>query len=81
MITANIHQAKTHLSKLIERAEAGEDVVIARAGSPRVRLVPIHSAERPRPGAWLGSMRGEVAVSPDISDVDRKFAALMTEGD
>ena len=78
MITANIHQAKTNLSKLIEQAEAGEEVVIARAGSPRVRLVPVHPPQRPKPGAWLGSMKGEVSLSPDIDEVDRQFTDLMT---
>lgn len=41
MVIANIHQAKTNLSKLIEQAEAGEDVVIARNGKPAVRLTPV----------------------------------------
>lgn len=41
MVVANIHQAKTNLSRLIEQAEAGEDVVIARNGKPAVRLTPI----------------------------------------
>ena len=41
MISANMHQAKTQLSKLIQQAEAGEDVVISRAGKPVVRLVPV----------------------------------------
>jgi prevent-host-death family protein len=49
----NIHEAKTHLSRLIERALAGEEVVIAKSGHPLVRLVRI---ERPKPE--LGSARG-----------------------
>ena len=44
----NMHQAKTHFSKLVERAEAGEDIVIARYGRPVARLVPIGNAEAPR---------------------------------
>ena len=43
----NIHEAKTHLSKLIERVEAGEEFVIARAGRPAARLVPLERAGRP----------------------------------
>ena len=43
----NIHEAKTHLSKLIERVEAGEEFVIARAGRPAARLVPLERVGRP----------------------------------
>lgn len=61
--TINIHDAKTHLSRLIERVEAGEEVVIARAGRPVARLVPLHRTTRPRvPGRW----RGQVAMAPDF---------------
>lgn len=58
----NMHEAKTELSKLIERALAGEDVVIARAGVPVVRLVPVA-----RPGQRvLGQWRGKVRVADDF---------------
>jgi prevent-host-death family protein len=46
----NIYDAKTHLSRLIDRAQAGEDIVIARAGKPLVRLVPIEDALPRQPG-------------------------------
>jgi prevent-host-death family protein len=52
----NIHEAKTHLSRLIERVEAGEEVVIARAGRPVAQRVPIERRTRPR---VLGSLRGQ----------------------
>ncbi len=52
--TVNIHEAKTHLSRLLEDAVAGEDIVIAKAGKPKVRLVPI---EEP-PKRKLGFMEG-----------------------
>ncbi|NLT69206.1 MAG: type II toxin-antitoxin system prevent-host-death family antitoxin [Verrucomicrobiaceae bacterium] len=48
--TVNIHEAKTHLSRLIERAEQGEEIVIAKAGTPKVRLTPV--ADSPT-GAFL----------------------------
>lgn len=54
-----IHQAKTHLSRLIEQACAGEEVVISRGSVPMVRLVPIQPPERRR---VFGSMRGEIAI-------------------
>jgi len=59
----NIHEAKTHLSRLVERIEAGEEIVIARAGRPVARLVSYRARTRPRtPGAWLGLVR----LAPDF---------------
>jgi prevent-host-death family protein len=58
----NIHEAKTHLSRLVERVEAGEEVVIARAGRPVARLVPMARRTRPR---VLGALRGQIWVAPD----------------
>jgi prevent-host-death family protein len=55
MTKATIHEAKTHLSKLIQKALAGEDVVIAKGGQPVVRLVPILDQQRKqRFGGWQG---------------------------
>ncbi len=63
----NIHEAKTHLSRLVERIEAGEEIVIARAGRPVARLVPYWARTRPRtPGAW----RGLVRLAPDFDRTD-----------
>lgn len=57
MLLMNVYEAKTQLSRLIERALRGEEVVIAKAGEPLVRLVPFHAAEEPRrPGGaevWM----------------------------
>jgi prevent-host-death family protein len=53
----NMHDAKSQLSRLVERAQAGEEIVIARAGSPAVRLVPVAGRVR-RPGALAGRIRG-----------------------
>ena len=51
----NVHEAKTHLSRLLERVEAGEEVVIGRAGKPVARLVPFRPEQDPRvPGGWEG---------------------------
>ncbi len=56
--TVNIHEAKTHLSRLVERVEGGEEVVIARAGRPVARLVPFRVRTAPRtPGLWRGRIR------------------------
>ena len=53
--TVNLYEAKTKLSELVDRAAAGEEIVIAKAGKPKARLVPI-AATRPKrkPGAWKG---------------------------
>ena len=52
----NVHQAKTELSRLLEAVEAGEDVVIARAGVPVARLVPVRADQR-TPGRLTGLVR------------------------
>ncbi len=59
----NMHQAKTSLSRLVERALDGEDVVIARNGEPLVRLVPIAKQREPR---IPGRMKGKIWISPDF---------------
>lgn len=54
MSQVNVHEAKTHLSRLLQRVEAGEEVVIARAGKPVARLVPVETASRRRFGLDAG---------------------------
>jgi prevent-host-death family protein len=55
----NIHDAKTHFSRLVERAERGEEIVIGRAGKPVAKLVPYRGGQSfPRtPGGWEGRIR------------------------
>jgi prevent-host-death family protein len=61
----NIHEAKTHFSKLVERAEKGEDIVIARAGKPVARLVAFHE----RPGARKpGALKGKIWIADDFDE-------------
>ena len=65
--TVNIHEAKTHLSRLVERVEAGEEIVIARAGRPVARLVPLRRSTKPGvPGHW----RGQIVIAPDFDAVN-----------
>jgi prevent-host-death family protein len=53
----NIYEAKTHLSELVERAQAGEEIVIAKAGRPMARLVPLrHAGPARAPGRWAKSV-------------------------
>ena len=54
MVTINVHEAKTHLSRLIAQVEAGEEVVIARNGKPVVRLMPVQQRGPREPGSWKG---------------------------
>jgi prevent-host-death family protein len=54
--TVNVHEAKTHLSRLLERVEAGEEIVLARNGKAIARLVPVGRIAR-RPGAMKGRIR------------------------
>jgi prevent-host-death family protein len=63
MRTVNIHEAKTHLSRLLEEVSTGEEVVIARAGKPVARLVPVRSVSRRRK---LGVLVGKFAVPRDF---------------
>lgn len=60
----NIHEAKTRLSQLIEQVEAGGEVVIARAGSPVVRLVAVDGR---RPRRVLGVLAGQIVISGDYN--------------
>lgn len=63
METVNIHQAKTHLSKLLERAACGEEIIIAKAGKPIARLTGYHEDECARTG---GQWKGLVRLSKDF---------------
>jgi prevent-host-death family protein len=63
MATVNLHAAKTRLSRLVDKAVAGEDVVIAKAGRPMVRLVPIETKSR-RTG--FGTLKGKIRINGDF---------------
>ena len=59
MKTVNVHEAKTHLSRLLERARAGEEIVIAKSGRPYARLVPL---EGRGPERRAGTLKGRIRV-------------------
>jgi len=72
----NVHDAKTHLARLLERVEAGEEITLARAGRPVAKLVPYVGRIEPRkPGLW----KGRVTISDDfdapIPEIDEAFGA------
>lgn len=76
MRQCNLYEAKTHLSQLVQAALDGEEVLIARAGIPAVRLVPVHSTEKT--GGW-----GILSIDPTVLDagfdtaVEEEVAALF----
>ena len=70
----NMHQAKTSLSRLVERALAGEDVIIARNGVPLVKLVPV---EKPRQPRVPGRLKGQVWMAPDFEFTDAEIEELF----
>lgn len=81
MRTVNVHEAKTHLSRLLEAVEAGEEVLIARAGRPVARLAPLERAAAPR---RLGLLAGRFTMpdnwdAPLPQDVLAAFGAVEDE--
>ena len=73
----NMHEAKTQLSKLAERVEKGETVVIARAGKPCMDLVPHRQSRPPRaPGA----LKGLVMIAPDLDQTPEAVIAAFEQG-
>jgi prevent-host-death family protein len=71
----NLHDAKIHLSRYVDQALAGEEVVIARAGKPLVRLMPVETKPAPRVGGFL---RGQAVLTADLKadfkdDIEKMF--------
>lgn len=70
MKKANLHEAKTNLSKLVELAIQGEEIIICKAGNPVARLVAIHAKKKNRrPGSWAG----KVTIEKDFDALPRDF--------
>lgn len=74
----NIQAAKTHLSRLVERAAVGEEIIIAKAGKPMAKLVP-YEAEPKKPRT-PGILKGQIWESPDCWDEDEELIDLMYNG-
>lgn len=70
MTTVNIYEAKARLSALIAEAEQGGDVVIAKAGRPVVRLVPISQRTSPR---LPGALQGRIVIGDDFDEYDNEI--------
>ncbi len=74
MQIANIHQAKSQLSKLVELALDGEEVIIAKAGKPVIKLTPIRSDDTPRQG---GQWKDRVRIADDFDALPDDIAAAF----
>ena len=75
MVTVNMHEAKTQLSKLVDQAVKGEPFVIAKAGKPMVKVAALDAPAAPQ---RLGFMTGEIAVPEDFNRMgEAEIAALL----
>lgn len=79
MRVVNIHEAKTHLSRLIEEALRGEPFIIAKAGKP---LVTVTALQAPPASRRLGFLTGQISVPDDFDRIgDAEIAAMFNSGD
>jgi prevent-host-death family protein len=78
MRTVNIHEAKTQLSRLVDAAAKGEPFIIAKAGKPLVKVVPIDAPASPK---RLGFMRGAFTVPDDFDTMGQEEIEAMFNGD
>lgn len=79
MRRVNIHEAKTHLSRLVEEAAKGNAFVIAKAGKPMVKVVPIESPPEKPPLPRIGFMPG-ITYPDDFDAMDQDIADLFNDG-
>jgi prevent-host-death family protein len=80
MRSVNIHEAKTHLSRLVELAAKGEPFIIAKAGRPLVKVVPLEATDVSA-GKRIGFMDGEIRVPEDFDQTDAEEIQRLFEGD
>jgi prevent-host-death family protein len=71
MRTVNIHEAKTHLSRLIEEVAAGEPFIIAKAGKPMAQVVPI-ATSKTKPKKRIGFMKGMYTLPDNFDEIDKQ---------
>jgi prevent-host-death family protein len=79
MQTINIHEAKTHLSRLVEEAAKGNVFIIAKAGKPMVKVLPLSEGELVEAGR-LGFMSGEISVPDDFDSMGADEVIRLFEG-
>jgi prevent-host-death family protein len=76
-MTVNMHEAKTRLSSLVAKVEAGEEVVISRNGTPVAKIVRIEPARKP---IEFGDLKGQMWISPDFDEPDPELEDLFYNG-
>jgi prevent-host-death family protein len=76
----NIHEAKTHLSRLAEEAGAGETIILAKAGKPVAKLVPLNDAEQKKKPRELGFLDGKYKVPDNFDTMFQDEIIAMFEG-
>jgi len=77
----NIHEAKTHLSRLVEEAAKGESFVIAKAGKPMVKVIRLDAGEPEKPKSRLGFLEGKYEVPEDFDTMFQKEIEEMFYGE
>lgn len=78
MVTVNIHEAKTQLSKLVERAARGDSFIIAKAGKPMVKVIALDAPPEPR---RLGFLEGKISVPEDFDRMGSDEIEALFEGE
>jgi prevent-host-death family protein len=86
MEIVNIHAAKTNLSKLIEQALAGEEVIIGRNGKPVIKLTPYEASPEPAPPSkkqtrQAGQLKGQIWFAPDYDEADAMIQKMFDESE
>lgn len=77
MVQINIHEAKTHLSMLVEKAANGESFVIAKAGKPMVKVIPFVSPKKQR---RIGFLKGQIEIPDDFDRMGEDEILRLFEG-
>ena len=77
VVTVNVHEAKTHLSKLLVKVGQGEEIIIAKAGRPVARLVAVGAKPRER---LLGIDQGKIWMAPDFDETPQDILDLFYQG-
>ncbi len=75
MIIANMYEAKTRLSQLVQQALDGEDVILAKAGKPLVKLVPIDQKKEIK----FGLMKGKIKIADDFNETSAELEEMFKE--
>lgn len=75
MVVVNMHEAKTQLSKLVQRAAAGEEIIVAKAGEPVAKIVAYTAP--PKKPRVPGSMKGQIWIAPDFDEIPEEFEEYL----